>query len=90
MLAEPPSLGQSSRVWEWFAEKAHMTRAQVILAAVMLLCYGIGYPVALIGHSAFGWLLVSLGGVFLIALGIITVRRIHRSIEQSEASEQQP
>ena len=56
-----------------------MTRAQVVLAACMLLCYGIGYPLALIGRSPTGWLLVTLGGVFLIALGIITVRRIHRS-----------
>ena len=39
-----------------------MTRAQVLLAAGMLLCYGIGYPLALIGRSAFGWLLVTLGG----------------------------
>ena len=70
-------------MFEWFAEKARMTRAQVVLAACMLLCYGIGYPLALIGHSPTGWLLVTFGGVFLIALGIITVRRIHRSSESS-------
>jgi len=60
-----------------------MTRAQVVLAACMLLCYGIGYPLALIGRSPFGWLLVTLGGVFLIALGIITVPRLHRWSESS-------
>jgi hypothetical protein len=41
------------------------------------LSYAIGYPVALVGGSAFGWVLVSLGGVLLLALGAVTVRRIH-------------
>jgi len=78
-LRSPGRVRQSSGVWVWLTEKAHMSRAQIILAAAMLLAYGIGYPLALVGHSPSGWLLVTLGGVFLIVLGIITVRRIHNS-----------
>ena len=43
-----------------------------------LLAYGIGYPVAIIGHSSIGWGLVTLGGLFLLALGIVTIRRINQ------------
>jgi hypothetical protein len=42
-------------------------------------CYAIGYPVALIGHSALGWVLVFLGGPCLLALGVLTVRWVQRS-----------
>jgi hypothetical protein len=51
-------------------------RNQSILAAAMLLCYAVGYPVAIFGHSPIGWGFVMLGGVFLFLLLLITVRRI--------------
>jgi len=38
----------------------------------------VGYPVAIIGDSPFGWALVTLGGVFLFAFLIVTIRRINR------------
>lgn len=59
-------------------DKTRMSRAQLVLGVATILAYAIGYPVALIGGSPIGWVLVTLGGVFLIALGIVTVRRIHR------------
>jgi hypothetical protein len=51
-------------------------RTQVWLAVGAGLSYAIGYPVALVGGSGFGWVLVTLGGVFLLGLGAVTVRRI--------------
>ncbi|PZS18870.1 MAG: hypothetical protein DLM57_05045 [Pseudonocardiales bacterium] len=36
-----------------------------------------GYPLGLVSHLALGWVLVTFGGVFLVALGTVTVRRIH-------------
>ena len=48
-----------------------------LLLAAPCTCYGIGYPVALWGHSTAGWVLVSLGGPLLLTLGVLTVRRIH-------------
>lgn len=58
--------------------QGHRTnRTQILLAVAAALSYAIGYPVALAGGHAFGWVLVTLGGVFLLALGAITVRRIH-------------
>jgi hypothetical protein len=48
-----------------------------LLLAATLACYGIGYPVALWGHSPVGWVLVFLGGPLLLTLGALTVRRIH-------------
>jgi hypothetical protein len=53
--------------------------ALVWLAVATVLCYGVGYPVALLGHSVAGWVLVFLGGPFLIALGVVTIRRVHRA-----------
>jgi hypothetical protein len=40
-------------------------------------CYGIGYPLALWGHSDAGWVLVFLGGPLLLTLGVLTVRLLH-------------
>ena len=40
-------------------------------------CYLIGYPLALIAGVGFGWVLVTLGGVLLMALGVVLVRRVH-------------
>jgi hypothetical protein len=54
-------------------------RLIVWLLGATVACYGIGYPVALLGHSVVGWILVFLGGPCLLALGALTVRRIHRS-----------
>jgi len=48
------------------------------LLGATLLCYAIGYPVALLGHSIVGWALVFLGGPLLLALGAVTIRRVHR------------
>lgn len=60
----------------------HLPRAtptQKALGIAVLLSYGVGYPVALVVYAALGWVLVTLGGVFLLALGVVTVRRIHRA-----------
>jgi hypothetical protein len=40
--------------------------------------YGVGYPLALVADEGLGWVLVMLGGVCLLGLGVVTVRRIHR------------
>jgi hypothetical protein len=49
-------------------------------------CYGVGYPVALLGHSNVGWVLVFLGGPLLLALGVLTVRWLHRSTQTTSPS----
>lgn len=49
------------------------------LAGGAALCYAVGYPLALVGHSVAGWVLVFLGGPFLIALGVVVIRRVHRA-----------
>jgi hypothetical protein len=53
------------------------TRTQARLGVGVLLFYAIGYPVALVANSPVGWVLVTIGGVFLLLLGIVTVRRMH-------------
>lgn len=62
------------------ASQLHPTKTQWRLLVAIAACYGLGYPIALIAHSNLGWLLVTLGGGFLIALGVVTVRRIHHSM----------
>ncbi len=57
---------------------ARLVRAQLVLGAATLLAYAIGYPVAIIGHSGFGWVLVTIGGVLLMVFGGVTIVRIHR------------
>lgn len=54
-------------------------RMQVVLGVGALVAYAVGYPIAIVGGYAVGWALVSLGGVLLLALGVSTVRRIHRA-----------
>jgi hypothetical protein len=49
------------------------------LLGATLACYGTGYPLALWGHSDVGWVLVFLGGPFLLALGALTIRWIART-----------
>jgi hypothetical protein len=56
----------------------HVNNVQVILLGAALVCYAAGYPLGIVSHSAIGWVLVTLGGVFLVALGTVTVRRIHQ------------
>ncbi|MFZ0325094.1 MAG: hypothetical protein WAN48_13320 [Actinomycetes bacterium] len=58
------------------------TRPQVVLGLLTLLAYGVGYPLALIGGSSVGWVLVTLGGLFLLALGVVTIRRINRRSDE--------
>jgi hypothetical protein len=53
------------------------TRTQVLLIVAALLCYAVGYPVALKAHSSIGWIFVSLGGLFLISLAMVTIARLH-------------
>ncbi len=52
-------------------------RPLAVLIVATALCYAVGYPVALIGNSNIGWVLVSIGGVLLVALVAVTIRRIH-------------
>ena len=49
-----------------------------IVAIATALCYAIGYPLALGAGMAFGWVLVTLGGPLLIALGVLLIRRLHK------------
>jgi hypothetical protein len=56
----------------------HSDRLLWILAAATLLCYAIGYPLALIGGSSVGWVFVTLGGPLLIAVLVLLIRRYGR------------
>lgn len=58
-------------------------RTLIALVAATALCYLIGYPLALAGHSSVGWVFVALGGPLLIALGITVIRRVHFAAERS-------
>ena len=49
-----------------------------MLGVASALCYALGYPIALGLDSPWGWLLVTLGGVLLAALLVVTIRRIDR------------
>ncbi len=49
------------------------------LAVATVATYLVGYSLVLVAHSPVGWVLVSLGGLLLLATGIQTVRQIHRS-----------
>ena len=53
-------------------------RTQAVLGVACLIAYAIGYPVAIVGGSPIGWVLVMLGGVLLFALVVVTVLRIER------------
>lgn len=50
------------------------------------ICYAIGYPLALVWHSNAGWVLVFLGGPFLLAAGALTVRWLHRGAERTRST----
>ena len=49
------------------------------LVVATVACYAIGEPLALVAGNGLGWVLVSLGGVLLLAIGVDVVRRIARS-----------
>ncbi len=53
------------------------SQLQIRLGLASALSYASGYPLAIAGGYVIGWALVALGGVLLLALGIVTVRRIH-------------
>ncbi|HEV7210754.1 MAG TPA: hypothetical protein VGN47_03465 [Blastococcus sp.] len=53
------------------------------LGIATVLCYAIGYPLALIAHSTVGWVLVFLGGPLLLTLGVLTIRRIAARTDDS-------
>ena len=55
----------------------------MLLSLLTVLCYAVGYPLALIGHSPLGWVFVALGGPLLIATGVIVIRRLHLSIDDA-------
>jgi hypothetical protein len=51
-------------------------RQRSLLLATVL-CYLLGYPLALTVAPAIGWTLVMIGGLFLLSLGFVTIRRVH-------------
>lgn len=63
------------------AGTARPSRRTVVLLVATALCYAVGYPVALVGHSAVGWVFVALGGPLLLVLLFIAVRHVHRQLE---------
>lgn len=60
------------------SEQRANRRMSAVLAATAL-CYLVGYPVALVGHSPIGWVFVALGGPFLLALLAMVIHRVHLS-----------
>lgn len=58
--------------------RGHPDRRFGAVLVATVLCYSVGYPLALVGHSNFGWVLVALGGPLLIMLGILSIRGIHQ------------
>ena len=54
-----------------------LERRQRSLLLATVLCYLRGYPLALSVAPAIGWTLVMIGGLFLLSLGFVTIRRIH-------------
>lgn len=63
MTDAPSGLPRPNRVQSW-------------LIGLACLAYAVGYPTALVADSVIGWVLVSLGGLFLLALGVVTIRRM--------------
>jgi hypothetical protein len=59
--------------------RPHLNDAQRGWLLAALLCYAVGYPLALTASPAVGWTLVTVGGVCLLVLGVITIRRITRN-----------
>lgn len=61
------------------ARRRRRPPALAVLLVATAACYAIGYPLALVGGYAAGWVLVFLGGVLLLAVGADVVRRVARS-----------
>ncbi|MGV8964921.1 MAG: hypothetical protein ACOH2F_01460 [Cellulomonas sp.] len=61
------------------APRLQLTRAQRWLLALAALSYAVGYPLGIALEWVIGWVFVSLGGVFLLALGVVTVRQMNRA-----------
>lgn len=57
---------------------ARPTRGQLVSGIASLVAYAVGYPIAIVGGSGFGWVLVMLGGLLLLVFGALTVQRITR------------
>jgi hypothetical protein len=55
-----------------------LSPAQCVFGAGALICYAVGYPLALMLHSGLGWALVMLGGGFLLGFGVATIRWARR------------
>ena len=55
----------------------HSNRLLAILIVATAVCYAVGYPLALVGGSDIGWVLVTLGGPLLISVGVLAIRRLH-------------
>ncbi len=60
-----------------------VSKLQLFLFAAAAASYAVGYPLGLASHLAVGWVLVTLGGVFLVALGTVTVRRMNTDAKSS-------
>ncbi|MDQ1585474.1 MAG: hypothetical protein QOJ90_1423 [Actinomycetota bacterium] len=67
-------------------------RTQAWSAVASLLSYAVGYPLALVADFALGWVLVMLGGLFLLVFLGSTVARVHRGADddQSDAPVRSP
>lgn len=57
--------------------QSRLAPRQRSLLIATVLCYLVGYPLALTVAPAIGWTLVMLGGLFLLSLGVVTIRRVH-------------
>ena len=72
MIDVPPPVAAKARAvgaTRWLADLPG-------LVAATALCYAIGYPLALIGKSSAGWILVTLGGPLLAAVVWLFIRRV--------------
>jgi hypothetical protein len=63
----------------------HVSNLQLFLMAATAACYGVGYPLGLVSHLAIGWALVTLGGMLLVALVIVTIRRMTHEPHSAES-----
>jgi hypothetical protein len=78
LLVLTPSLRQSHGVEPRRLSRPNKTQVRLFLASAV--CYALGYPIALAADQPWGWLLVTLGGVFLLWLGVVTIRRVDGSV----------
>ena len=64
--------------------RLHASPLQIRLGLATLLSYAIGYPVAIVAHSPVGWVFVSIGGIFLLWLIVVTVRHVDRNAREPQ------